>query len=86
MNIIEIKSREISQMAGQRIGRLRESAGLSRSALAQLTGCDEAYLEDIEACRTDPSIRTLDDIARVFEVDLLFLVAGVSARSKGGCS
>jgi transcriptional regulator with XRE-family HTH domain len=78
MNIMDLKSREISQMTGQRIGRLRKSSGLSLAALAQQTGLGEGYLERIENCTSEPSLRCVIRIANAFGVDLLFLVAGIT--------
>jgi len=79
MNILDLKTREATQLIGQRIGHLRKSSGITLTTLAQITGFDEHYLEGIENHNSDPSVKCVCRIADAFGVDVLFLVAGVGS-------
>jgi len=49
---------------GRKIRRLRRQVGLTREALALITGIDEAELFAIEKGRYEPDLLTLGKIAR----------------------
>lgn len=61
---------------GERIKELRRSRHLTQRQLADLAGVDFTYLSKIENDRLEhsPSIKTLQDLARVLEVDELELM------------
>ena len=53
-----------AETVGQRIRRLREERGLSQTELARLTDLDHTAISRIENGRTNPTRRTLRDLAR----------------------
>src|SRR6266852_9272795 len=61
---------------GERIRQLRQQRGLTQRRLAEETGVDFSYLSKIENERLEhtPSIKMLQDLARVLEVDELELM------------
>lgn len=61
---------------GQRIKELRRQRRLTQRQLAENVGIDYTYLSKIENDRLEhtPSIKTLQDLARVLEVDELELM------------
>lgn len=61
---------------GQRIRELRLQHGLTQRQLATQAGVDFTYLSKIENDRLEhtPSIKTLQDLARILEVDELELM------------
>jgi transcriptional regulator with XRE-family HTH domain len=83
MNIAEIKSKEISQMTRLKIGCQRRSLGLSRAALAEMTGFSQGYLAEIEDGRIEPSIRDVFKIAKALGVEMISLVTGESLPPAG---
>ena len=61
---------------GERIKHLRRQRGLTQRQVAEATGVDFSYLSKIENERLEhtPSIKMLQDLARVLEVDELELM------------
>ena len=80
MDIVDIKSKEICQMTGRVIGRLRQTSRISLDTLARRTGCTVRDLANIENCASDPSLRTAINIAGAFGVDILCLMSGVEGQ------
>lgn len=62
---------------GSRLKELREQNNLTQRQLAELTGVDFSYLSKIENERLEhtPSIKMLQDLARILKVDELELMA-----------
>jgi transcriptional regulator with XRE-family HTH domain len=83
MDIVDIKSKEICQMTGRVIGRLRQTSRISLETLARRTGCTVRDLANIENCASDPSLRTVIKIAGAFGVDILCLMSGVEGQQPG---
>jgi len=53
---------------GMKIQRLREKRGLTQEALAKKTGLSRGYLARLESGRHDPSLSTLEKIAKALGV------------------
>jgi len=51
-----------------RIRELRKIQGLTQGQLAAKAGLKQSYLFEVEAGKTNPTLRTLDRIARALEV------------------
>lgn len=62
---------------GQHVRALRRTRSLTQRQVAERAGIDFSYLSKIENDRLEhtPSIKTLQDLARIFEVDELELMA-----------
>lgn len=52
------------------VNSARLRAGLSQSKLSELTGIDQADISKIESAQSNPSILTLERIAKALKVDL----------------
>lgn len=60
---------------GRRIAVLRKQAGLSQEALAEKSNLHRTYIGFIEQGKRDPSIGSLNKIARVLGLDVETLFA-----------
>lgn len=68
---------------GTTIRTLREKKGLSVTDLARASGLSPAHISEIERGRTSPSIRTLEKLAQVLDVQTSELVRAVGASGVG---
>jgi transcriptional regulator with XRE-family HTH domain len=59
-----------SQKLGRRLKQLRLEAGLTQEKLGIATGLSQTYLSGIENGTRNPSIKTLDKIARALKVSI----------------
>jgi transcriptional regulator with XRE-family HTH domain len=57
-----------------RIKALREKRGLSQQALADKAGLSRTYLARLETARQDPTLSTLEKLAKALKVKLPELV------------
>lgn len=57
----------------------RLSAGLSQKQLAELTGIDQADISKIESGAANPSLTTLDRIAKALDNELVVIFSSVAA-------
>ena len=71
-------------LIGANLRQLRQSAGLSLSAAAELTGVSKAMLGQIERGESSPTIATLWKITRGFHLPLTALIESASCE-KGPC-
>ncbi|MCH4198721.1 MAG: helix-turn-helix domain-containing protein [Clostridium tyrobutyricum] len=55
---------------GEKIKEERIKKGLKQYELAEKAGISNTYLSDLEVGRTAPSIKTLDKLSKVLEVDI----------------
>lgn len=53
----------MQEMFKDRLRRFREAAGLTKQALAGLTGCTPPFIGQMESGRKQPSLRTLKNLA-----------------------
>jgi transcriptional regulator with XRE-family HTH domain len=79
---VEAERKQICFVIGQRIKELRKEKKLTLDVLAEKTGFSKSYLSQIENVRREPSIGTLTKIARVLDVDALFLLSGAQPDSE----
>lgn len=59
---------------GRRIQKLREDRGMSRAQLANEAGISRQYVRSLELGEYDPTLGTLQKIAKAFGVKLTELV------------
>lgn len=64
----------ITNRIGERIKSLREKAGFSGNAFAKEAGISQPYLWEIENGRTEPSISSLEKIAKALGTTLKSLI------------
>ncbi|WP_446899266.1 helix-turn-helix domain-containing protein [Clostridium sp. LBM24168] len=55
---------------GKKIKKTRMKKSMKQYELAQKAGISNTYLSDLEVGRTIPSIKTLDKLSKVLEVDI----------------
>lgn len=60
---------DLSNVAAK-ITELKNEAGLSTNKLAKLAGISQSYLRDLELNKSQPTIDTLERIAKALEVPL----------------
>lgn len=58
----------IGQQVGRRLREYREARGLTQAQLAELLGKQDEAISNIERGRVYPSLRTLEQLARIFEI------------------
>jgi transcriptional regulator with XRE-family HTH domain len=61
----------------------RESAGLSRSALARALGCTPQWIETLETARKPPSRATAEDLDTFFKTPGIFFAMWVEIKKAG---
>jgi len=59
---------DLLRSLGAAVRNRRERRGLTQEALAELAGLERTYLTDLEAGRRNPSVKTLDRLARALGV------------------
>jgi transcriptional regulator with XRE-family HTH domain len=58
----------IGQQVGRRLKKFREARGLTQAQLGDLLGKQDEAISNFERGRVYPSLRTLEQLARIFEV------------------
>lgn len=61
-------SKDVRQIVGDNVKRLRKASGLSQAALAELMGVDRAYVSGLERGQRNPTVVTLWHIGQALEV------------------
>jgi len=61
---------EIKELIGRRIRELRKARGLTIERLAELAHIGEKYLGDIERGKENPTVATIEKLARALEVQM----------------
>lgn len=56
------------QKLGNKIRKLRKEAGISQIKLEGLSGVDRTYISDIERATRNPSVKTLEKLAKALKV------------------
>ena len=59
---------------GKRLKKLREANGMSQAALAEKADLSRGYLIRLEAGRQDPTLGTLERLAKALDVQLKKLI------------
>jgi transcriptional regulator with XRE-family HTH domain len=60
----------LQQKLGKKIKTLRTEAGLSQEKLGELTSLDRTYISDIERGVRNPSLKSLQRLAKAFNVSI----------------
>jgi XRE family aerobic/anaerobic benzoate catabolism transcriptional regulator len=68
---------DICESLGKRIRRLRKERGWRQIDLAEETGIHENYVSDLELGRKEICLRTLQTIAKAFDLNLAELLKGI---------
>ena len=68
-------------MIGQNVRRLREHKRLTQAALAEAGGVEPAHLQRVEYGSSPPSLRLLQSIAEVLDVEPWVLLKPVRERN-----
>jgi len=64
----ETRRRKDPAQMGRNVRRLRIAAGLTQTALAKRSGMNRAYLSRLESGRRNPTLATLERLAKTLEV------------------
>ncbi len=67
---------KLSPDIGARIRKLRTSQNIRQNSFAEIVGCSNSYLSDIEKGRTKPSLELLIAITKNTYCDLTWLITG----------
>jgi transcriptional regulator with XRE-family HTH domain len=62
--------KSLQQKLGQKIKTLRNEAGLSQEKLGELTGLDRTYISDIERGKRNPSLKSLEKLAKALHISI----------------
>jgi XRE family transcriptional regulator, regulator of sulfur utilization len=62
---------------GERLKTFRKNAGYTLAELKDLTGLSVSYLSDLERGRTNPSVKTLNNLASIYKISISSLTEGV---------
>lgn len=60
----------LQQKLGKKIKTLRNDAGLSQEKLGELTGLDRTYISDIERGKRNPSLKSLQMLAKALKISI----------------
>lgn len=66
--------KQAAETFGERLGRLREDAGLSQSALARRVGVSQSAVSQMESGERSPSYGMLVQLADALRVSIAYLV------------
>ena len=61
------RKKDVSQL-GRNVRQLRVAAGLTQTTLAKRSGMNRAYLSRLESGRQNPTLATLERLAKTLEV------------------
>lgn len=70
-------TRDICIALGERIRQLRTDRGWRQIDLAEETGIHENYVSDLELGRKEVCLRTLDTLAKAFDITAADLLKGI---------
>ena len=62
--------KSLQQKLGSKIKTLRNEAGLSQEKLGELTGLDRTYISDIERGKRNPSLKSLEKLAKALKISI----------------
>jgi transcriptional regulator with XRE-family HTH domain len=64
----------VQQKLGKKLQALRKEAGISQEKLGELTGLDQTYISGIERGKRNPSLRSIEKLAKALNVNVSELV------------
>ncbi len=70
-----VDERDIYRDFGRRLRALRDARGLTQEQLAEMAGLDRTYIGDAELGKRNPSLKSIDKLARALGADLLALLS-----------
>lgn len=70
----------VRELVGLNIQRLRRERGISQEELAFRTPSSRSYLSGVESGRRNASLRLLEEIARVLDVEVIDFFAALPGR------
>ena len=70
-------ARDVCEALGKRIRQLRNERGWRQIDLAEETGIHENYVSDLENGHKEVCLRTLQTIAKAFDLNLAELLTGI---------
>jgi XRE family aerobic/anaerobic benzoate catabolism transcriptional regulator len=73
-------ARDICVALGERIRQLRTVRGWRQIDLAEETGIHENYVSELELGRKEVCLRTLETLARAFEMSAAELLKGIQGQ------
>jgi transcriptional regulator with XRE-family HTH domain len=74
---------ELKPAFGKAVRALREERGLSQERLAEAADVDDTYISGLERGLRNPTLLTIDRIARALGVSMATVVAEAEARRVG---
>lgn len=60
----------VQQKLGKKLRTLRSEAGYTQEQLGEITGLDRTYISDIERAVRNPSLRTLEKLAKALKISV----------------
>jgi SOS-response transcriptional repressor LexA len=63
-------------MIGQRIKQIRTALGIKQVELAKVLKMNPSAVSQIESGRTNPSLETLSELGKIYNINLLWLITG----------
>ncbi len=73
---MSIKKIDMPNNLGERLRQYRKQRGLTGSDLSKLIGISQGSLSDIETSKTTPSSKTLENLIRNTDIDIVWLLTG----------
>ncbi len=67
----------IIESFGARLQKIRNKKGFSQEGLAELSGLHRTYISSLERGTRNPTLITLNSIAKALKVEISYLVKGV---------
>jgi transcriptional regulator with XRE-family HTH domain len=61
---------ETSKKLGENIKKLRIQKGMNQLELSSILGVDTAYISNVENGKKNPTIRTVENIAKALKIDV----------------
>ncbi len=76
------QTRNLAEAIGALITDLRKKRGWSQAELAYRTRCNESTIRILEMATKSPTLRTLEDVAAAFSMDVVALIIAAKRRVK----
>lgn len=67
---------------GEKLRKLRNEKGVTQRQLAEAVNYSSSYIGDLESNRTNPSIKTLEILARYFDTEMGYFFEGECCYQK----
>ena len=79
----ERRARNLGEAIGALVTDLRKQKRWSQNELAYRAGCSESSIRILEMATKSPTLRTLENVAGAFSMDVVSLITGAKRRIKG---